>query len=533
MKISIIINKIGKYEAYFFYALVLINLLPVLLCRFFPTVDGPAHLYNANLIVEMLKNPGSRLDQFFVFNSNLNPNWTGHLILSGLLFVFPAWLSEKILVVSFLLFFPLSFRYFFHSIGLKKNYLLFLIFPFTYSYLLLYGFFNFQLALIFLFLSLGLWSRYKREGFSTGGIASLLVAVTLICLSHLFVFAVFLLILAVLNLGNLTDLFNQKKQAPALREIGQQILFVLPGLVVAILYFVTNPVSESHYSFPSFESNLQNIWRVQPMKAMRAGKESIYASWVLYSMILLTLTAFFYKLKSSNRPFSLGSSPWGILVLLFLFSLFIMPHQMNEAIGFISSRLVFFFFVFVIVWLATQKAPSWMKVTVFIIINYVNFALIRVYVQATKESNRLVTEIVEASKFIEPYSTVLAIPNSGDLLHAHTSNYLGVDKPMIILENYEALLDHFPLKWNYPELPNLQFGEMQPSENCLQWQVSDQNRPEPIDYVLRYSGSHYRFSLDCIDRADQQLNRFYDQVFCSKDGWVKLYRIKKEFASSD
>ena len=68
-----LISALSKYEVYFFYSLVLINLIPLLITKYFPTVDGPAHLYNARLIIDLLANNTSPLADYFVFNSNLLP----------------------------------------------------------------------------------------------------------------------------------------------------------------------------------------------------------------------------------------------------------------------------------------------------------------------------------------------------------------------------------------------------------------------------------------------------------------------------
>ena len=66
------LRKLSHIEPYYFYFFLLINLIPVLSFKFFPTVDGPAHLYNSNLIVELLKNPESTINDFFAFNHNIN-----------------------------------------------------------------------------------------------------------------------------------------------------------------------------------------------------------------------------------------------------------------------------------------------------------------------------------------------------------------------------------------------------------------------------------------------------------------------------
>jgi hypothetical protein len=58
---------------FFFIALI----LPVLKFRFFLTVDGPAHLYNATIIREMLTGDQSLYNLFFKFNEQIGTKLVG------------------------------------------------------------------------------------------------------------------------------------------------------------------------------------------------------------------------------------------------------------------------------------------------------------------------------------------------------------------------------------------------------------------------------------------------------------------------
>ncbi|MFN5628769.1 MAG: hypothetical protein ACK48W_05730, partial [Bacteroidota bacterium] len=99
-----------KSENYIFYFVVIINLIPVLSSKFFPSMDGAAHLYNSNLINHLISNSNSPLHQYFVFNSEILPNWSGHFLLSLLIFISNAFIAEKILLISLLILLPVTFR---------------------------------------------------------------------------------------------------------------------------------------------------------------------------------------------------------------------------------------------------------------------------------------------------------------------------------------------------------------------------------------------------------------------------------------
>ncbi len=140
-----------KAEVFYFYFFVALNLLPVLVCKFFPTSDGPSHLYNSSIILELIRNANSPFHQFFSLNSHLNPNSSGHFLLAFLLILAPSFAAEKIVLLIYLIGLPLSIRFVFKYLPIKSKYLLYAVFPFTYSFLFYYGFYNFNIGLFFFF----------------------------------------------------------------------------------------------------------------------------------------------------------------------------------------------------------------------------------------------------------------------------------------------------------------------------------------------------------------------------------------------
>jgi hypothetical protein len=61
-------------------------------------MDGPAHLYNANLIHHLIFGNTPQLEQYFSFNKELLPNCTGHSLLALLNFIMPLRLAQKVLL---------------------------------------------------------------------------------------------------------------------------------------------------------------------------------------------------------------------------------------------------------------------------------------------------------------------------------------------------------------------------------------------------------------------------------------------------
>jgi len=79
-----------------FWILLAVNIYPIFSVTYFYTGDGPAHLYNATLINDLLfaENPFS--NGFFEIRSLFIPNMGGHALLSSFLHFFDPAMAEKV-----------------------------------------------------------------------------------------------------------------------------------------------------------------------------------------------------------------------------------------------------------------------------------------------------------------------------------------------------------------------------------------------------------------------------------------------------
>ena len=77
--------------------LVVLFLIPVWSYTFFPSQDGPNHLYN-NLILHHWNDPTTVFREFYELDLTPVPNWPGTATLYALTTVFPALIAEKILI---------------------------------------------------------------------------------------------------------------------------------------------------------------------------------------------------------------------------------------------------------------------------------------------------------------------------------------------------------------------------------------------------------------------------------------------------
>src|SRR6476620_4955748 len=170
-----------KAEPFLFMLFVLITAIPILTHLYFLTVDGPAHLHNANLLKYYWFRNNNYLLNFFEINSHLNSNFVDHVwfAVSGLFL--PPFLFEKSILIFYIFLMPYSFRYLAKRLVPDQNSArtaAYIIFPFVYSFTFRIGFFNFCIGLPVLLFTLAYWIS-NREILNTKKAVWLTVLVTL------------------------------------------------------------------------------------------------------------------------------------------------------------------------------------------------------------------------------------------------------------------------------------------------------------------------------------------------------------------
>jgi hypothetical protein len=125
--------------------------------RFFMTMDGPAHLYNARVIGEVLFNPASPYHQFYRLRSALTTNW-GTVLLFNLVSRLTLTYAEPLVASLSVLAAFSSFFYLLRSLDPKAPCTPVINFI-TLTWFLWVGFYNFYLAMALFALAAGYYIR--------------------------------------------------------------------------------------------------------------------------------------------------------------------------------------------------------------------------------------------------------------------------------------------------------------------------------------------------------------------------------------
>jgi len=503
-------------------------------------MDGAAHLYNSNLINHLVNDTSSPLHEFFSFNSEVLPNWSGHFLLCIINYFFKAFIAEKILLISLLVFLPITFRAIIQRINNNNILLSYFIFPFTYSLPFWFGFYNFSIGLLLMFVTIYFWLIKENLKLKIKDKFILFLLILCTYFSHLLVFCLLLIFIATrvlfFELEKLrTD--NSTIKSVITKIFNQALLLfatALAPLYFTFKYFFSREGISTQVKIP-IDELISWLFKIQPLIALNEEIEQPFTKNIFFVFCTLIFFAFVEKMRFSihlknklvtfkkfvkNSFFSINF--WFLCCLILLFLFFYLPDVHANA-SYISIRIFLLFFLFLVLFIASLNHKKIILVVAVIIMLYNHFKLNYYYTKEAIVLGNEATRINDFASQIKPNSVVLPINFSSHWFMGHFSNYLGVDRPLVILENYEAVQGYFPLDWNRKAIPNLTFANINSGKlDCINWESNLSNKSQHIDYVF-IMGNPPESVDDCTNKISDILKESF--VLIKLDGDLKLYKF--------
>lgn len=481
-----------KIELLFFTFITLANLIPFVSTKFFPSLDGASHLSNANIINQLLVFQNDLFRQFFQINPEPVPNWTSHLLLSWFGLILPAFLAEKIIVISLLLGLPFAFRSLMKSLDPENISLSYLVFPFTHSMFLFFGFFNFCIGIVFFMITLRYW--LVRHGIIKGlkEMFILFFFILITYFSHILVFGVLLIVIAVHIIADtLPGLFRNTMERKKLfrdffRKTGIITMVSAIPLFLFVYFFMSRP-GIREISFLTKSQLLEFLYRIRPLISFNPEKEGIFTIIFFGLLVFLILTGIliiayrFFSLK--NRKVN-PNSEWlipSIFILVVLY--FFLPDAYGTA-SYTNLRLGFILFLLTILWISTFPLPRWMGIMAAATAIAVNVMMIEFNKPLIREFGKMAEDCNKASQHIAPNSLVLPIYLMDNWFTGHFVDYMAVDKPILMVYNYECETGYFPVIWNTSTKPNYFIGNPSDSSHYINFALSGERKSLKINYIF-------------------------------------------------
>ncbi|MDX1908973.1 MAG: hypothetical protein SF053_18195 [Bacteroidia bacterium] len=517
-----------------------LHILPVWLNHFFVTGDGPSHLYNARVLLDLIRQKDWDFYQtFYGWNRNFDPNWMSHILLAGLQSFLPAWLAEKVYLTGYILVFATGFWRLGRQIGPSGELMALLALPLVYQYPLMMGFYNFTLSLGLWFWVVSCWISWRAHLTPLRRLL-LSVLVLLLFFTHPvgLVFALISIALYEITAISLEPgLALRARWEHLLKMTIEGSVVALPSLMLLAAYLYRRPGASS----PNPETFHRLFHDMIELTTLRSyfTEEGYWA--LAYAVAGGLVLVVFVGSRLWKRHWVAGDAfmlVFGITLLLY----FKQPGGFAGA-GVLPIRLQALPWIGAFLWMATaQWSPRWQLIAA-IPAAVLMTALLVLRLPVQQQASQAAEEYQTAVSAIPPRQVVLPLSYSHNgknldgsqiakriWLFMHGGDYMGVSKPLILLGNYEANTGYFPIMWRHQINPfvylSTQEGiEFQPPSVDIPG-YAEKARWGRVDYVVTWCMDSTVMDHPYTQLTMKQLTEDFDEIFTTKHGRARVYRKK-------
>jgi hypothetical protein len=205
----------------------------------FPSQDGPLHVYIASLMRGLEGEQAELLGRYFAFNEQIEPNIAAHYLLAQMLGFLAPQDVEKLLVSIYVVLMLSGARYAVRAIEPRASFVGLLFLPFALGYFVHKGFYNYCLGTALFLWGLGFWWRHCQERRVLSYVLlALLVGLTTI--THLFAVMMLALVIGLARFGRMLIEVRAQRLA-ALRSFALDgactVLAFAPGILAVLDFF--------------------------------------------------------------------------------------------------------------------------------------------------------------------------------------------------------------------------------------------------------------------------------------------------------
>lgn len=528
-----------RIERIAFWGMLLLALALVVVPQYYITGDGASHTYNAKVLFDyVLGRDRAFYDTYLSINRNIDPNWMSHLVL-GLLqeFVSPR-LADKGFQIIYIVVFATGFRYLMRSIDDNNGFLSVIFFPFVFTLPFQQGFYNYGIALGFMCWTLGYFIRYRHdmEDPRHQFITAILLLIT--TFSHGMPGVYTMLLMSLITLLE-AKVFRLPIRLEKITRTGTRLFMMLFPAAVLILLFLAKRgtgTEPHHWSMSKKFMLFLQGWTFQSTRF-----EEIYPA----TAIGIILLGFFIYLALTplrvNQHHTRHLSAVFIGASVFtLYSYITCPHSIGGA-GSIDIRLCFLPWFFLLFFFACKQWSNAARYAFLGLAYAVSLSFFLIRFPYIMKADAIAQRIMKVSSFIPNQQVVLnlhmddwqKISLNDSLFHKdnsfiHFSDFLGAQrgKSMILLNNYEAEINYFPVNWAPGMNPRSSIsgmipGNYPPTGNLLAYEQQSKHR---IDYLLLQNDRN-RGSADLALRT--QIDSLFTLVYADPKRYVVLYKRKQ------
>lgn len=513
----------------------MLSLLIIWASPYIVTGDGPCHLYNAKIINALLfKQSSSYYNTFFFFNSHISPNYTGHFLLAVFQLFFSASIAEKLFFTTFI-FITVSgwYKLLQFSPNGNKHFVLF-SFLLIFTHPLFKGFYNYSLSIACYAWVVYAWMAFsKKENFSSLLIALLISLFSLFSHPVGFLFSAFsaFLFISISTLQSDKEIFSRSN----LWKFGAFTICIAPMLIYIFLFSTSTDGRELHFAF---NHNWKNYIKMTSFMALSLSEKNIliYLGGFVNFIFLIALII---RIKKWNR-IQLADT-FLLTLLLAYFYYFFFPENFGCDLMELRVQIILYINLFLFISFTPFSQRIISIVSFIFLIGITGLFIIRGNVMY--KAGKGVEEIIETAQIVKEKSTILffsfdhngqtedgqLISDANWIFH-HSAQYIGVDKDVLVLDNYEAHFPYFPLLWRAkynPYSPLLSNGNFESETPTASLTTYMDSTSLPIDYIITWCYADSLMADSTIKSTMLQVDSLYELIKVSPTKRVRIYSLNK------
>lgn len=445
--------------------IVLVWLLP-----YFPTQDGPSHIYNLSILKD-LRSGGAVWGGMYEQHFSLKPNLGFHIIAYPLLFFFDPFVVEKLFVSSYLVMLSVSVPLLLKMIGKPVFPWSFFVFPATLSYSLAMGFYSYIIALPLVLLAAGICWRLRKDSCIRLCLVATAFGSIIYCF-HLIACAFFVMIVAIQQVVSTNETFP--------RRILRTLLLLLPLGVLLISYVLSGNSGAKIASAP-FLQRLPMMVNELVMFASAYFSKSQCINGLLLGATLPVLAIY-----SGKRTLSESGKAFGFFSIALVLLYFIAPQSFGGG-AYFHQRIPQLLLLSLIP-VAAERGHFQGKRYLELLIIAIACICFVINLLAYKERSELVQDYMKLNNthftknsIIVSYKPDAADRPPVDVLASAVSNY-ALKHTLLNAGNYETQFSYFPVRF----LP--EFKKALPSPNTINYSIEkiDFSVYPKIEYLLSW-----------------------------------------------
>lgn len=483
-------SRAGLIKCFLLFVLLVVHVLPVWRYPYFPSQDGPAHIYNSVVMLSLADADNYRISEFFTSSLKMAPNLLAGMVLLGLMTFLPALIAEKVLLTMIIVALPLSMIYAARSFDRKNDIFALMGFLFSYNHLLLMGFYNFCLGVPLCMVSFGFWVRLRHDtGFWRQ--AAMCGLLLLTYLAHFAAFAGLLIALVCITLFDGFYDWRRGRSGQGRRFLITRLQILVPALIAGAAYFFTTRVPGNEI-YARFDW-LGTIFFSHATLVTYTIRHRVIA---LFMWLVVGL-AIFINVKHRLTGGKGLSHRDGLLVisLVFFVLFWTMPWWQNNG-GWINDRIFLLLILFFVLWF--ERFRGLVRTIFVVVIMVLSLAQLGLYMQEFSFLQSELATFVSGAPLVRPHSTVKALVANDSMSDSlgptinispfkHAYGYYGLRQDVVCLDNYQAKYDYFPVDWKnaFADLPDY----------IIAWRQGDQQHLLKASggcYELIYSNKHLK-----------------------------------------